>query len=71
MGVSGIRNGFAIEFDTYDNNVAGVPGSDIAADHTGFRATNGTFATTPVALPNIEDGAWHRVSSPGMCPRRR
>ena len=56
MGVTGIQNGLAIEFDTY-NNGAG----DIAADHTNFRGTNSTFATTPVALPNIEDGAWHPV----------
>ena len=38
-----------------------MPGSDIAADHTGFLGTNSAFATTPVALPNIEDGAWHPV----------
>ena len=56
LGVAGIQNGLAIEFDTY-NNGAG----DIASDHTGFRGTNSTFATTPVALPNIENGAWHPV----------
>ena len=58
LGVSGIQNGLAIEFDTY-NNGAGV--GDIASDHTNFRGTNSTFATTPVALPNIENGAWHPV----------
>ena len=31
------------------------------ADHTNFLGTNSAFATTPVALPNIEDGAWHPV----------
>ena len=61
MGVAGIQNGLAIEFDTYNNNAAGQTGPDIAADHTGFRGTNTAFATTPVALPNIEDGAWHHV----------
>ena len=38
-----------------------MPGSDIAADHTSFLGTNSAFATTPVALPNIENGAWHPV----------
>ena len=38
-----------------------MPGSDIASDHTGFLGTNSAFATTPVALPNIENGAWHPV----------
>ena len=38
-----------------------MPGSDIASDHTGFLGTNSAFATTPVALANIEDGAWHPV----------
>ncbi|TPG31119.1 lectin-like domain-containing protein, partial [Mycolicibacterium hodleri] len=28
---------------------------------TNFLDTDGAFATTAVALPNIEDGAWHRV----------
>ena len=37
-------------------------GSDIATDHTNFLGTNSAFATTPVALPNIENGAWHPVS---------
>jgi hypothetical protein len=56
LAVAGIQNGLAIDFDTY-NNGAG----DIAADHTNFRATNTAFTTTPVALPNIEDGNWHHV----------
>ena len=61
LAVAGIQNGLAIEFDTYNNDAAGMPGSDIAADHTGFLGTDSAFATTPVALPNIEDGAWHHV----------
>ena len=56
LGVSGIANGLAIEFDTY-NNGAG----DIASDHTGFRGTNSAFATPPVALADLENGAWHPV----------
>ena len=66
LGVGGIQNGLAIEFDTYNSTAAGLsgagmPGFDIASDHTGFLGTNSAFATTPVALPNIEDGAWHPV----------
>ena len=66
LGVGGIQNGLAIEFDTYQSSAAGLAdtgmhGSDIASDHTGFFGTNSTFTSTPVALPNIEDGAWHPV----------
>ena len=66
LAVGGIQNGLAIEFDTYNSSAAdlagaGMPGSDIASDHTGFLDTNSAFATTPVALPNIENGAWHPV----------
>ena len=66
LGVGGIQNGLGIEFDTYQSSAAdladtGMHGADIAADHTGFFGTNSAFTTTPVALPNIEDGAWHPV----------
>jgi Ca2+-binding RTX toxin-like protein len=57
LGISGIQNGLAIEFDTYAN---GAP--DIASDHTNFQDTDGSFGTTPVALPNVEDGQFHSVS---------
>jgi hypothetical protein len=64
LGIGGIQNGLAIEFDTYasspGNIVSGVP--DIASDHTGFLDTDGPFGTTPVALSNIENGQWHDVS---------
>ena len=67
LAIGGIQNGLAIEFDTYNSNAAdlsgaGMPGSDIASDHTNFLDTDGSFATTPVALPNIENGALHPVS---------
>ena len=52
MGISGIANGLAIEFDTF---------GEIASDHTNFRAATGGFATPRMALANIEDGAWHPV----------
>ena len=66
LAVGGIQNGLAIEFDTYNSDAAGLsgagmPGSDIASDHTGFLGTDSAFATTPVPLANIENGAWHPV----------
>ena len=67
LAVGGIQNGLAIEFDTYNSSAANLRdsrhacGSDIASDHTNFLGTNSAFATTPVALPNIENGAWHPV----------
>ena len=66
LGVGGIENGLAIEFDTYNSSVANLTdssmqGFDIAEDHTGFLGTDSAFASTPVALPNIEDGGWHAV----------
>lgn len=59
LGLSGIVNGLAIEFDTYNN---GASSGDLAADHTSFFDTDGTFRTAPLALPNIEDGQWHSVT---------
>ncbi|MGV0853928.1 hypothetical protein, partial [Mycolicibacterium phlei] len=66
LGVGGIANGLAIEFDTYQSspvNLAesSMPGVDIADDHTGFLDTDGDFASTPVALGDLEDGIWHTV----------
>jgi hypothetical protein len=62
LGVGGIRNGLAIEFDTYANLVNNPqPNADIVADHTSFVGTDSAFGTTAVALPNIENGAWHSV----------
>ena len=66
LGVGGIDNGLAIQFDTYNSSAvnlseSSMPGVDIASDHTGFLGTDSAFASTPVALPNIEDGGWHAV----------
>jgi VCBS repeat-containing protein len=64
MGASGIRDGIYIEFDTFNNDPSR---GDIADDHTQLRDTDNAFddpagaLTTPFALPNLEDGAWHRV----------
>jgi glucose/arabinose dehydrogenase len=64
LGVGGIADGLAIEFDTYANipDNPGQPNADIVADHTSFLDTNGTFGTAAVALPNVENGAWHAVA---------
>ena len=66
LGVGGIDNGLAIEFDAYNSSAvdlseSSMPGVGIASDHTGFLGTDSAFASTPVALPNIEDGGWHAV----------
>jgi len=58
LGAYGLQKGLGIEFDTYNG---GTASGDIAADHTNFFDTDDAFATTPVALPNLEDGAWHPV----------
>src|SRR6478609_9005804 len=58
LGAYGLQKGLGIEFDTYNG---GTASGDIAADHTNFIDTDDAFATTPVALPNLEDGAWHPV----------
>jgi VCBS repeat-containing protein len=56
LGVSGIQNGLAIEFDTYQNT--GEP----AQDHTSImRSSTFTSVTAVQQLGNIEDGQFHRV----------
>ena len=61
LGAAGIRNGLAIQFDTYQNEVFG----DIANDHTNFIDTDLPLAqarlSSQVDLGNIEDGNWHNV----------
>ncbi len=62
LGVYGIQNGIAIEYDTFNN---GVTAGDIATDHTNFvdtdkAGTNKTI-TSANSLGNIEDGQWHDV----------
>src|SRR5262249_36617852 len=49
MAIAGIRNGLAIEFDTYANPPGEIlsGGPDIAQDHTDFLDTDGSFSTTP------------------------
>jgi hypothetical protein len=63
LGVGGIADGLAIEFDTYANipDNPAQPNADIVADHTSFIGTDRAFGTVAVALPNVEDDAWHAV----------
>ncbi len=62
LGAGGIRNGLAIEFDTYNN---GGAAGDIATDHTRFVDTDApkplSFVSGAVSLGNIEDSFWHAV----------
>ena len=56
LGVSGIRNGIAIEFDTWDNG-------EVPEDHTQIKLTsNFSDLNTLTKLPNIEDSQWHLVN---------
>ena len=57
LGAKGIKNGIAIEFDTYRNH------GEISNDHTQIKATQSWVNLTSVTdLGNIEDGSWHAVS---------
>jgi hypothetical protein len=62
LGATGLRNGIAIQFDTYQNILQG----DIAAPHTGVVATDPNAGVdrlggqTPLA--NLTDGEWHLVT---------
>ncbi len=62
IGAYGIRNGLAIEFDTWNN---GAQAGDIATDHTRFVDTDApraqSFVTGAVSLGNIENSYWHSV----------
>ena len=58
---TGLRNGIAIQFDTYQN----VSQGDIASPHTGIVATDPSARpirlSSQVALSNLTDGQWHDV----------
>ena len=62
LGAGGMRNGLAIQFDTYQNANQG----DIAAPHTGIVTTDplaGTYRlSNQIALNNLTDGNWHTVN---------
>ncbi|MXS69672.1 hypothetical protein GSF70_00410 [Flavobacteriaceae bacterium W22] len=60
IGARGIQNGIVLELDTFEN--WWEPISDITADHGHiWRSSNQASLSTPVALPNLENGAWHAV----------
>ena len=60
IGARGIQNGVVLELDTYSNTEA--PPLDPAADHGQiWKSSDQTAITSTVALPNLEDGAWHAV----------
>ena len=62
IGASGIAKGIVLELDTYNNGTG--PG-DISSDHGQIwdsdNQTSTGFLTTAVALPNLENSAWHPV----------
>jgi hypothetical protein len=59
LGATGIANGLAIEFDTFQSE---DDPTDIANDHTNLLDTDSETALSPVTdLGNIEDGNWHNV----------
>ena len=62
IGASGIANGIVLELDTYNN---GTSLGDIPSDHGQIwdsdNQTSTGFLTTAIALPNLENSAWHPV----------
>ena len=48
LGASGIRNGLAIQFDTFQNGALG----DIANDHTNFIDTDAALGPGPALQPS-------------------
>lgn len=60
MGASGIQNGIALEMDTYQNTNQGDPTADHGCIWETVDISN--RLTTPIPLPNLENGAWHTVN---------
>ena len=62
IGARGIANGIVLELDTYNN---GTSLGDISSDHGQIwdsdNQTSTGFLTTAIALPNLENSAWHPV----------
>ena len=62
IGASGIANGIVLELDTYNN---GTGLGDISSDHGQIwdsdNQTSTGFLTTAIALPELENSAWHPV----------
>ncbi len=60
LGVLGLANALAVEFDTWQND-AGEPALDHTVIYSPGRAGFGTGQNGMVTLGNIEDGQWHRI----------
>ena len=62
IGARGIANGIVLELDTYNN---GTGLGDMSSDHGQIwdsdNQTSTGFLTTAIALPNLENSAWHPV----------
>ncbi|WP_414462580.1 lectin-like domain-containing protein [Hyphomicrobium sp. DY-1] len=62
LGANGLRNGIAIQFDTFQN----ISRGDIATPHTGFVDTDLNAATyrlsSQTELDALTDGQWHSVN---------
>ena len=67
LGAKGIKNGIALEVDTWDNggNINGTTDYDISDDHGAIWATSDQITLSkPVSIGtngNVEDGNWHTV----------
>ena len=60
IGARGIQNGIVLELDTYTNTID--PGSPSGPDHGQiWRSSDQTAISTPISLPNLENGLWHTV----------
>lgn len=61
LGLDGIENGLAVEFDTWDN---GTVDQDIPNDHLAVYATGDPDSpfVPAVDLDELEDGTWHRAT---------
>lgn len=63
LGARGIANGIVLELDTWDNGITTF--GDLASDHGQIwdsdNQSGAGLLTSAVALPNLENGAWHNV----------
>lgn len=63
LGARGIANGIVLELDTWDNGITTF--GDLASDHGQIwdsdNQTGAGLLTSAIALPNLENGAWHNV----------
>ena len=60
LGVIGLPNALAVEFDTWQNDDSEIP-TDHTVIYSPGRPGFGTGQNGMVSLGNVEDGLWHRV----------